>query len=351
MMHALVAAVVALALSAGVARAGCPEPDAFDLDKLATPGEGAAIESVTVHGAGIEGATLDPPLGTVAGGTYDAGQLRADLRALWASGRASQIVATAHPGAVGYAVDIALTAPPRVARVEIDGVPRADVRLLAVLDGTLLDGARLARLTAAEATWLATRGYLHARLTSTARVTCEGGNAVAIVHVTGALGRRYTISHIAIHGSAVPWPRAQIAEIGGVNAAGGYYDAGEFAQQGYRLGEAHRAAGYLDATSPPPDVVISERDATVAIDVYAVAGARYRGGDVACEGPALACAAVTGELHGWRGAWYSAADETAAKQRVGARLLALGMHVGAWDTRRVPATHALDLHVTVEAGP
>jgi hypothetical protein len=115
--------------------------------------------------------------------------------------------------------------------------------MLADLEGTLPDLARLQRVIAAATRWLQLRGYPHAEIT-TRLTSCSG----LTLHVDVALHARVTIAWIGVTGSALPTSAATFERLlGTVNVVGGVYDEYRFGVDLRDLVERHRRQGYVDA--------------------------------------------------------------------------------------------------------
>jgi len=225
------------------------------------------IVSVTVRGA-----PGDVTLATKAGAPLDPEALRADMRELWHRYVASQLAVTTTPVPGGYALTFDVTPARRVVRVELDGMTRADVPRLAMLEGTLHDRGRLARLVASSEATLRNHGYLRATLSATTQTTCEG----VVVRIAGSLGRRYAAGKIRVTGAATPVTRADLAyDFGHTNVPGGAYQKDELDAALDRILARERALGYFDATREVHGL-LDERTGRVDTDVRITDGPRYR---------------------------------------------------------------------------
>jgi outer membrane protein assembly factor BamA len=230
----------------------------------------ANVVSVSVVGTGPD---LDEfELQTKAGAPLDREALRADLHALWQHGVASRVALTATPGPDGYALAFHVTPARRVIRVELDGITRDEVPRLAVLEGTLHDGARLARLAASTQEALRDRGYLRATLDATAHPTCGG----VLVLVTGELDRRYRIRTIRATGAAIPVTPAELADdLGHANVPGGAYSRQGLDLALTRILAREQAAGYFGVKGRI-DVAPDEPAGLVDVELQITDGPRSR---------------------------------------------------------------------------
>lgn len=227
------------------------------------------VASVTVHGASTEPG--DVTLATQAGALFDLAALRADVHALWHHDVASRIAVTATQVPGGYAVAFDITPARRVIRVELEGVTRADVPPLAVLEGTLHDRGRLARLVASAKDTLRDHGYLHASLRATTRATCAG----VIVRIAGALGRRFRIGTIRVIGAAAPVAPGDLErDLGHANVPGGAYWKSALDDALDRIVLRDRALGYFDAAGTV-DLLRDERTGRVDVVLWITHGAHY----------------------------------------------------------------------------
>lgn len=233
-------------------------------DDAATPpvpdlGPDERIASVTVHGAGAE--IGDVALHTQAGAPFDRAAARADLHALWGHSVASRVALTALSTAAGYALAFEVTPARRVIRVELDGVTRDEVPRLAVLEGTLHDGARLARLVASVTSALRDRGHLRASLDATAYPTCDG----VVILVSGSLGPRYRVRSIRATGTSTPVTPAELEDdLGHANVAGGAYARQALDVALTRILAREQEAGYFAVTG---DIAATPDDEAAAVDV------------------------------------------------------------------------------------
>jgi outer membrane protein assembly factor BamA len=159
-----------------------------------------------------------------------------------------------------------------VVRVEFDGMTRADVPQLALLEGTLHDRGRLARVVASTEASLRDHGYAHARLRESTRTTCEG----VVVRIAGTLGPRYRAGTMRVIGASEPIAAAELEDdFGHTNAPGEAFQRSSLDAVLARLLAREHARGFLDAAGKV--YVVGDDDAH-AIDgvLWIDDGPRYR---------------------------------------------------------------------------
>lgn len=234
----------------------------------------------------------------------------------------------------------------RIGQVVVTGAPREAVPQLAVLEGTLDDPERTARVAELAAANLVARGYPGAGV----RVSRAAGCGVEL-RVAVDLGARYRIAEIAF-ATDDAFPRAsRLAALedalGTVNTVGGVYIEDRMTRALAELERRYRDAGWLDARLGPPRPAY-RADGTVAITVPVTAGARFRIGSVKATGagPRTRAAALQSlGLHA--GDYYDGTAIRAAidrARRMLARRVELRTNIADGATR-------IDLEAIVEARP
>ena len=170
----------------------------------------------------------------------------------------------------------------RVGEVTVTGAPRDAVPQLTVLEGTLDDPERTARLAEVATGALHARGYARAALAITRRTGCGVGLDVAV-----RLGPRYRIAAIAFDtDDAFPdADRLAVIEdaLGTVNTIGGVYIEYRMRRALAELERRYRDAGWLQARLGAPRASYDPRG-TVAIAIPVTAGHRFRIGSVKAVG-------------------------------------------------------------------
>ena len=273
---------------------------------------GVKVASVSVRGVGFDAASMTATLATKPGVPFDPGTLREDVRSLWKLG-ASQIAVTAEPSPDGYAIELAVVPLPHVLRVEITGATRTQLATLVVLEGTLHDQARLGRLTGGTQQWLRTHGYPRAVLAGESFPTCEG----VVVRIDAKLGDHFTLSRIAVTGSAVPAPPLMFEhDLGKMNVVGGELDESAFTDDLETLVRRHRDIGYLDANLVPPVVHFDDQHRLVTADARIEPGVRFKVA-ITIQGGTPAQRALAEAVYGpLRGTWFDREAESHAWQRL-----------------------------------
>lgn len=170
----------------------------------------------------------------------------------------------------------------RVGGVTVTGAPRDAVPQLTVLEGTLDDPDRTARIAELATGALRARGYARAALAFTRRTGCGVDLSVAVT-----LGPRYRIATIAFDTSdAFPGAdRLAVIEdaLGTVNTIGGVYIEYRMKRALAELERRYRDAGWLEARLGAPRTTYDPRG-TVAIEIPVTAGRRFRIGSVKAVG-------------------------------------------------------------------
>jgi hypothetical protein len=228
------------------------------LAACAQPGR-IAIRTAAVSDACAAVGSHDVVLATKAGAHFDRDARRADLH-------------TATRDLAGYAIAFELTPPRLVTRVELDGITPGQLPRLSMLEGTLDDRARLARLVVASEDLLRDHGYLDASLRATTRDTCDG----VIVRVTGRLGRQYHVRTLRVIGATIPVSRADLEDdLGHANVVGGVYWKTALDDALARMRAREKALGHLDARGEL-DVALDAQTASVDVVMSITEGPRYR---------------------------------------------------------------------------
>lgn len=182
----------------------------------------------------------------------------------------------------GYAPVATPCAFNRIGEVTVTGAPRDAVPQLAVLEGTLDDPERTARIAELATGALRARGYARARLAIARRTRCGVG-----LHVAVTLGPRFRIATIAFDtDDELPdADRLAVLEdaLGTVNTIGGIYIEYRMKRALAELERRYRDAGWLAATLGPPRTSY-DPTGTVAIAIPVTAGRRFRIGSVKAVG-------------------------------------------------------------------
>jgi outer membrane protein assembly factor BamA len=247
----------------------CPVELPVELDDAATATLAPTdkIASVAVHGAELGDLVLETKVGL-----FDPFAIRGDLHTLWRLSVASRVAVTATPQPDGYAVVFDVTPARPVIRVEFEGMTRADVPQLALLEGTLHDRGRLARLVASTEASLRDHGYAHASLRASTRTTCAG----VVVRIAGMLGPRYRAGTMRVIGASEPIAAAELSDdFGNTNAPGKAFHRSSLDAALVRLVAREQARGFFDAAGR---VYVVGDDETHQIDgvLWIDDGPRYR---------------------------------------------------------------------------
>jgi outer membrane protein assembly factor BamA len=170
----------------------------------------------------------------------------------------------------------------RVGEVAVTGAPRDAVPGLAVLEGTLDDPERTARIAEVATGALRAQGYARAALAITRRAGCGVDLNVAVT-----LGPRYRIARIAFD-TDDGFPdagRLAVLEdaLGTVNTIGGVYIEYRMKRALAELERRYHDAGWLQARLGAPRTTYDPRG-TVAIEIPVTAGHRFRIGSVKAVG-------------------------------------------------------------------
>lgn len=193
--------------------------------------------------------------------------------------------------------------PERVGAVAVTGAKRADVAALVVLEGTLDDAERTARVAQAATEALHWRGYAQAKIEITRSAAC-----FTDLHVAVTLGPKFRISDIEF-ATDDDFPRKQRLAaledtLGTVNTVGGVLIEYRMQRALAVLAKRYHDAGWLDAEIGAP-VTDYTADGDVKITIPISAGQRYRVGAVrALGGNRAVREKLLAELGIEPGAWY-----------------------------------------------
>lgn len=224
-----------------------------------------------------------------------------------------------HAGPHPYPAVVAPCAFNRIGQVHVAGAPREAVPQLAVLEGTLDDPERTARIAAIATAELHARGYAGATIAIARAPGCGVDLRVAV-----ALGPRYRITRIAFEtDDAFPSAeRLAVIEdaLGTVNTIGGVYIEYRLKRALAELERRYRDAGWLAARLGDPRTVYTA-DGEVEISVPVAAGERFRIGSVKAVGAGpLAREAVLETLGLRAGDYYDGPSIRTAIERARHRL-------------------------------
>jgi outer membrane protein assembly factor BamA len=202
----------------------------------------------------------------------------------------------------------------RVGKVVVRGTDRGLVPALAVLEGTLYDAARTARIAEVATEALHWRGFARAAIRATPRPGCFTDLAIDV-----RLGPRYRIAHIAFDTDDAFPARERFAALedalGTVNTVGGVHIDYRLRRALHGLERRYRDAGWLDAKVANP-VATYHRD-QIRISIKIEAGERYRIGTVRARArDAGVRAQMLEELGIEEGAWYDAQSVRRGLERV-----------------------------------
>ena len=225
--------------------------------------------------------------------------------------RPTSIVTARAPGRAAIA---ATCSTDRVGTVTVTGATRAAVPALVVLEGTLDDAARSARIAQSATESLHWRGYAQAKVEITRAAGC-----FTDLHVAVTLGPKYKIASIAFDTSD-DFPRAQRLAaledtLGTVNTIGGILIEYRLQRALDVLARRYRDAGWLDVEVGVPQTQYATTG-EVRVTIPIAAGARYRVGAVrALGGSASVRQKLLAEFGIEPGAWYDATAIRRALER------------------------------------
>lgn len=198
---------------------------------------------------------------------------------------------------------VATCSTERVGSVTVTGAARSMVPALAVLEGTLDDPARTARVARAATEALHWRGFAQAKIAITKSAQC-----FTDLHVAVTLGPEYQIAAIAFDTND-DFPRAQRLAaledaLGTVNTIGGVLIEYRLQRALEVLAKRYRDAGWLDVEIGAPAVQYAARG-EVHVTIPIAAGTRYRVGAVrALGGNATLRQQLLAQLGIAPGTWY-----------------------------------------------
>lgn len=193
--------------------------------------------------------------------------------------------------------------PERIGTVTVTGAARAAVPALAVLEGTLDDPARTARVVQAATEALQWRGYARARIEVTRSARC-----FTDLHVAVTLGLRYRIAAIAF-ATDDDFPASERLAaledtLGTVNTIGGVLIEYRLQRALAVLAKRYRDAGWLDVAIGAPATIYAPRG-EVRVTIPIAAGPRYRVGAIrALGGSAAVRRELLAQLGIAPGTWY-----------------------------------------------
>lgn len=170
----------------------------------------------------------------------------------------------------------------RIGEIVVTGAPRAAVPQLTVLEGTVDDPDRTARVATVATESLRARGYAEAAIAVSRRAGCHVDLAVAVT-----LGRRYRIAGIAfVTDDAFPAAERLAAledALGTVNTVGGVYIEYRMVRALAALEDRYHDAGWLEARMGAPRAAY-DAAGTVTVRIPVTAGRRFRIGSVRAVG-------------------------------------------------------------------
>lgn len=192
------------------------------------------------------------------------------------------LLAACRAAPTGYAPVATPCAWNRVGEVTVTGAPRNAVPQLAVLEGTIDDPERTARIAQSATRALAARGYARAEIEVTRQANCGVDLTVAVT-----LGPRYRIAAITFE-TDDEFPdvdRLAVIEdaLGTVNTIGGVYIEYRMKRALAELERRYRDAGWLAAKLGAPRTTY-DASGTVAVEIPVTAGRRFRIGSVKAVG-------------------------------------------------------------------
>jgi outer membrane protein assembly factor BamA len=234
------------------------------------------------------------------------------------------ILAACHGAPTNVAPRPLTCGPDRIGKVTVIGGTAADVPQLAVLEGTLDDGARTDRVATLATELLRARGYARAAL---AIERHEGCGIELVVRLDR--GPRYTIDKIAFDTDDDYPAASRLAEVedvlGTVNAVGGSFVADRLDRALAQLERRYQDAGWLDAAIRKPQVEFDDARHTVSLTIPVEAGERFKVGNVVARGGRRSTRAAVIDALGLRGGqWF---DGRAVRQAIERARREVGEHV------------------------
>ena len=256
------------------------------------------------------------------------------------------LAACSSPQALRATPVAATCSPERVGTVTVAGAKRADVAALVVLEGTLDDADRTARITQAATEALHWRGYAQAKIEITRSAAC-----FTDLHVAVTLGPKFRIADIAFD-TDDDFPRKQRLAaledtLGTVNTIGGVLIEYRLQRALAVLAKRYHDAGWLDAEIGVP-LTEYTADGDVKVTIPIAAGERYRVGAVrALGGNQAVRQKLLAELGIEPGAWY---DGPAIRRALDRARLSIDRRVKL-RANALEHRHEIDLEAIVEAKP
>jgi hypothetical protein len=195
--------------------------------------------------------------------------------------------------------------PARIGKVTVIGATLADVAPLAVLEGTLDDPDRAARIAGVATELLQARGYPYAKLDIDRNVAC-GTEMTVTVHP----GPRFKIAELEFDtDDAFPANERAIAvedALGTVNVVGGAYLPDRMTRALSALEHRYHEAGWIDAIVGAPQAHYDTLHNEITVRVSISAGPRYRIGRIVTSGGSRMDRAAVIDALGLRGGdWYN----------------------------------------------
>jgi outer membrane protein assembly factor BamA len=191
----------------------------------------------------------------------------------------------------------------RVGTVTVVGASRSAVAALAILEGTIDDPARTARILETARQTLQFQGYAHATVSLSRQIAC-----FADLHVAVDLGPKFHIDRIEFQ-TTDGFPAAERLAViedalGTVNTVGGVYIQYRLERALAGLERRYHDAGWLEAKIAPPAAHYDDHGA-VTVSIPVDAGPRFRVGAIRARGAGAAARATVLEEIGLEpGAWY-----------------------------------------------
>ena len=207
----------------------------------------------------------------------------------------------------------------RVGKVTVAGAPASAVPALAILEGTIDEPLRTARIVDAAAQTLRFQGYPRATVALARQVAC-----FTELRVDVALGPQFHIDKIDFQ-TADEFPateRLSVIEdtLGTVNTVGGIYIEYRLTRALTALERRYRDAGWLEAKIAAPAAHYDDHD-KVTITIPVDAGPRFRVGAIRARGAGAAARATVLEEIGLEpGAWYDGPTIRNGIDRAGRKL-------------------------------
>jgi outer membrane protein assembly factor BamA len=299
------------------------------------------VAKVTISGPSAWTYDVQERVKTKAGHVLEREVLEADIRRLWELGIASQIEARVADTEAGPEVELVLSPPLRIARV--DGADQSLLAMLRPLEGSLYEPDRLVRLAALAERRLKAHGYWRATVNATAKVAC------GLASVTFAVnpGRKYKLAAFVVDGSELPIGRSFERALGTANVVGGVLRYEDLVEEANTLLEKHRAHGWIEARRTDPILTYDDARGLVSVRLEYTAGPRYRLGTLAAVGGSTQARARIEALVGpLRDAFYDADVYVAVEKQMNDDVHALGF----WVRKNIQfKDHRIDFTYELEA--